>query len=78
MGVRPYAGIRGDQVGSDELQDVSVCQGRIVESGCINQDDLLSAHGEGRRRLHLIGATFQARTFSKVRSRRQVDELGFR
>lgn len=39
--------IRGHQVSSNELQDLGVCQGRIVESGRIDQDNLLSAHVEG-------------------------------
>lgn len=42
------ADIRGDQVSSNELQDVGVCQGCVVESGGINQDDLLPAHVKGR------------------------------
>lgn len=68
--------IRGDEVSSDELQDVGVCQRRIVEPGGINQDNLLSAHVEEDRLLYFIGATFQAGTFSEVGTRGQVDELG--
>lgn len=52
--LRAAADIRGDEVRSNNLQDVGVRHGGVIEPRSIDQDDGVSVHCEWDRRLHFV------------------------
>ena len=59
----------------DQFQNIGVALVGIIETGCVDEDDLSSVESEFIRELNFCGARFQVQPNAEARSAGLVDKL---